>query len=469
MERLSEKELLSKYYDEILNIMNTLKVGVFITDGEGNVLMLNKESERTGGGMSLDEVLGKNMKYLEKVGYVDESSVLKAIESNAEYSMIQKLADGSSIFLTAVPYYKNGDIELVICTERDITETKTLESLFAETKSLSEKQAKELEYLRARDKSKKPEIIAESSKMKEVLQTARRIAQLDTTVLISGESGVGKEVIADYIFNVGSRSDKPFVRINCAAIPDNLLESELFGYEKGAFTGADSKGKVGIFEIANKGTLFLDEIAEIPLRLQAKLLRVLQEKEFMRIGGKAPIEVNVRIIAATNVKLKEAVERGEFREDLYYRLNVVPIEIPPLRERKEDIKALAEHFVRAFSEEYNIKKSISIEAMSELMHAPWPGNIRELRNMIERLTVSYDGEYITARQVKNLLFSGINEKSGLVVEDRASLNELMDEYERELLISYLEKYSTAAEVARKLGVDKSTISRKLKKYNIVNK
>lgn len=469
MVKLSEKELLIKYYDEILNIMNTLKVGVFIADGEGNVLMLNKESERTGGGMSIDEILGKNMKQLEKVGYVDESSVLKAIENNSEYSMIQKLADGSSIFLTAVPYYKNDKIELVICTERDITETENLESLLAETKSLSEKQAKELEYLRAKNKSKKTKIIAESTKMKEILQTARRIAQLDTTVLISGESGVGKEVIADYIFNVGSRSDKPFVKINCAAIPDNLLESELFGYEKGAFTGADVKGKVGIFEIANRGTLFLDEIAEIPLRLQAKLLRVLQEKEFMRIGGKVPIEVNVRIVAASNVKLKEAVERGEFREDLYYRLNVVPIEIPPLRERKEDIKALAEHFIKSFSEEYNIKKSISIEAMSELMHAPWPGNIRELRNMIERLIVSYDGEYITARQVKNLLFSGRKEKGDPVIEERASLNELMDEYERELLISYLEKYSTAAEVARKLDVDKSTISRKLKKYNIVNK
>ena len=471
MSKLNEKELLTEYYDEILNIMNTLKVGVFITDGEGNVLMVNRESERTGGGMALNEILGKNMRYLTQVGYVDESSVLKALEMQDEYSMIQKLADGSNIYLTAVPYYKDGKIELVVCTERDITETKILENLLAESKKLSEKQAKELEYLREKSKSRKPKIIAESKKMKEILQTARRIAQLDTTVLISGESGVGKEVIADYIFNMSSRSDKPFVKINCAAIPDNLLESELFGYEKGAFTGADAKGKMGIFEIANEGTLFLDEIAEIPMRLQAKLLRVLQEKEFMRIGGKESIEVNVRIVAATNVNLREAVENGDFREDLYYRLNVVPIEIPPLRERKEDIRGLAEHFVQMFYDEYNIKKSISIEAMSELMRAPWHGNIRELRNMIERLTVSYDGEYITARQVRNLIFSGKSSRneSEVATDERASLTEMMNEYEREVLMNYLEKYSTAAEVARKLHVDKSTIGRKLKKYNLLPK
>ena len=276
-------------------------------------------------------------------------------------------------------------------------------------------------------------------------------------------------MIADYIFNMGSRNDKPFVKINCAAIPDNLLESELFGYEKGAFTGADNKGKPGLFEIANGGTLFLDEVTEIPLRLQAKFLRVLQEREFMRIGGKMPIQVNVRIVAATNRDLKEAIECGAFREDLYYRLNVVPLEIPPLRERKEDIKALAEYFVENFSEEYNIKKNISTGALSELMCAPWHGNIRELRNMIERAMVVYDGEHITARQVKNLLKSAGRDKNRLSASENITLNQLMEEYEREVLVSYLEQYHTAAEVARKLHVDKSTIGRKLKKYDIIFK
>ena len=469
MSVIGEKILLLDNYEKFLNIIDALKVGVFITDGQGNVLMVNKESERTGGGMALEDILGKNMRYLQEVGYVDESSVLKAIENRDECRMIQKLADGGSLYVTAVPYFKDDKIELVICTERDVTETKILEKLLEETKELSERQAKELEYLRASSKSRKPKVIAKSEKMKKILQTARRISQLDTTVLISGESGVGKEVIADYIFNMGSRNDKPFVKINCAAIPDNLLESELFGYEKGAFTGADNKGKPGLFEIANGGTLFLDEVTEIPLRLQAKFLRVLQEREFMRIGGKMPIQVNVRIVAATNRDLKEAIECGAFREDLYYRLNVVPLEIPPLRERKEDIKALAEYFVENFSEEYNIKKNISTGALSELMCAPWHGNIRELRNMIERAMVVYDGEHITARQVKNLLKSAGRDKNRLSASENITLNQLMEEYEREVLVSYLEQYHTAAEVARKLHVDKSTIGRKLKKYDIIFK
>lgn len=468
MRKLDEKGLLTEYYDEILNIMDTIKVGVFITDGEGHVLMINRESERTGG-RKVDEVLGKTMEQLVEEGYMDESSVLKALETKSEYRMIQNLGDGSSIYLTATPYYKDGDIDLVVCTERDITETQRLENLLAESREVSEKQKKELEYLRAKAKSQRPAIIAESRAMKKILQEAKRVAELDITVLILGESGVGKEVIADYLFSMSKRTDKPFIKINCAAIPENLLESELFGYEAGAFTGADAKGKMGIFEMAQEGTLFLDEIAEIPLQLQAKLLRALQEKEIRRVGGKRTIRTNVRIIAATNVNLKQAVSEGTFREDLYYRLSIVPLEIPPLRERKEDIKAFVDHFLKLLCEEYGTRKSITADAMEELNRLPWPGNIRELRNMMERLIVSYDGEQITARQVRNLVHEDGRVEAVPTVEEKMTLEQLMAEYERELLINYLEKYSTAAEVARKLGVDKSTISRKLKKHKIHQK
>ncbi len=468
MKKLNEQELLTEYYDEIVSIMDTIKVGIFITDGQGNVLMVNKESERTGG-LPLKDVIGKNMEQLLAEGYMDESSVLKALETKAECRMIQNLGDGGSIYLTAVPYYRGKEIALVVCTERDITETRALEHLLAESKEISEKQKRELEYLRTKTNQRVPHIIAESKKMKEVMQAAKRIAQLDTTVLILGESGVGKEVIADYIFRMSRRSEEPFIKINCAAIPENLLESELFGYEKGAFTGADTKGKIGIFEMAQEGTLFLDEIAEIPLRLQAKLLRVLQEKEIRRLGGKSTISVDVRIIAATNVNLKQAVEEGRFREDLYYRLSIVPIEIPPLRNRKEDIKAFAAYFLQLLCEDYNIKKNISDEAMEELTRAPWHGNIRELRNMMERIIVSYDGEQITKRQVRNLIQAGSRNSSALMVDENMTLEKLMAEYERELLMCYIEKYNTAAEAARKLGVNKSTVSRKLKKYNILQK
>lgn len=468
MKTVDDKVLLTQYYQEMLNIMDTIKVGVFITDGEGNVMMINKESARTGG-MRVEDILGKNMKQLQEIGYVDKSCVLKAIKNNEECRMIQRLGDGDSIYITAVPHYKNEKIDFVVCTERDITETKTLEKLLDETKKLSEKQAKELAYLRVKNNANRPSMIAESSKMQEILHTARRIAQFDITVMITGDSGTGKEVLADYIVKMSNRSNEPFVKINCAAIPETLLESELFGYEKGSFTGASANGKMGMFEMARGGTIFLDEIAEIPLNLQAKLLRVLQEKEIRRVGGKDTIDVDVRIIAATNVDLKKSVEKGEFREDLYYRLNVVPIKIPPLKERKEDIKALSEHFVRQFGEEYGTYKTIQPDAMAELVSAQWEGNIRELRNMMERLVVSFDGEKITAAQVRELLFLDGRKMEGFDFNREASWSEMIADYEKELLLNYMEKYPTAAEIARQLQVDKSTICRKMKKYNISKK
>lgn len=309
-------------------------------------------------------------------------------------------------------------------------------------------------------------IIGKSPAVRKLKEEIIAASKSNSTVMITGETGTGKELVAQAIHALSLRRKERIIKINSSAFPENLVESELFGYEEGSFTGAVKNGKKGKFEQADKGTLFIDEINQMPVSVQPKILRVLQEREVDRIGSERSIPVDVRIIAASNQDLKKLVAEGKFREDLYYRLNVVPVEIPPLRERKEDIKALAEYFVCVFSDEYNIKKTLSQEALDELAHAPWYGNIRELRNMIERLMVSYDGEHITARQVKNLLFSGSRNSNSIVAEDNVTLGELMDEYEREVLMSYLEKYSNAAEVARKLHVDKSTISRKLRKHHI---
>lgn len=469
MGKFTEKQFIVEHYQEMLNILNTLKVGVFITDGEGKVLMLNEESERTGGGMAIDDILGRNMEELQAVGYVDESSVLKAIEDRKECRMIQRLANGGSLYLTAVPYFNDDDIELVICTERDITETKVLEKILDETKKFSEKQAKELEYLRAKSKSRKSDVIAKSDKMKDILQTVRRVARLDTTVLISGESGVGKEVIANYIFNMSNRVDKPFVKINCAAIPDNLLESELFGYEKGAFTGADSNGKPGMFEIANEGTLFLDEITEIPLRLQAKLLRVLQERELMRVGGKKPIKVNVRIIAATNVNLKEAVKNGDFREDLYYRLNVFPIYVPPLRERLEDLELLINMKIRTLN--IDLGKSISKvddSVFEAFRRYDWPGNIRELYNKLEQAMnhVSDDEETLRLEH-----FSARAGEEEIDIEKLKSfdnpIEEIKKEAERKLISEVLEQFDgNKTRTAECLKIPRSLLYQKMKRLGM---
>jgi PAS domain S-box-containing protein len=459
-------KLIKEHYDELLEILDCIKVGIYITDGNGNTVMLNKESEKTGG-MTREELLGKNMRELIKIGYVEESSALKVIKSHREENIIQNLGDGGQLYITGVPLIKNDRLDLVVCTERDITEIINLRELLKEKEEIAEKYETELEYRREREINSEGEIIADSRAMRTVIEKALRIARLDTTVLLTGESGTGKELVANLIYKNSLRKKQPFIKVNCAAVPGNLLESEFFGYEEGSFTGASRQGKIGIFELANRGTLFLDEIGEIPIQMQSKLLRVLQEKEIMRIGGKETIPIDVRIIAATNINLKKAIEEGKFRDDLYYRLNIIPIDIPPLRERKEDIGKLTRYFVEKFNREYKLNKNISDDVIELLEAYHWPGNVRELKNIIERVVVGFDGPNITRFQVQRQLINDRPEEIDIAeTEHTGSLKEIMDDYEKRILIDYMRKYNNASEVARILKVNKSTISRKLSKYNI---
>ncbi len=398
---------------------------------------------------------------------MEESSALKVIKSHREENIIQNLGDGGQLYITGVPLIKNDRLDLVVCTERDITEIINLRELLKEKEEIAEKYETELEYRREREINSEGEIIADSRAMRTVIEKALRIARLDTTVLLTGESGTGKELVANLIYKNSLRKKQPFIKVNCAAVPGNLLESEFFGYEEGSFTGASRQGKIGIFELANRGTLFLDEIGEIPIQMQSKLLRVLQEKEIMRIGGKETIPIDVRIIAATNINLKKAIEEGKFRDDLYYRLNIIPIDIPPLRERKEDIGKLTRYFVEKFNREYKLNKNISDDVIELLEAYHWPGNVRELKNIIERVVVGFDGPNITRFQVQRQLINDRPEEIDIAeTEHTGSLKEIMDDYEKRILIDYMRKYNNASEVARILKVNKSTISRKLSKYNI---
>jgi transcriptional regulator with PAS, ATPase and Fis domain len=305
--------------------------------------------------------------------------------------------------------------------------------------------------------------------MKKVFDFAARVAQVDSTVLITGESGSGKEIVAKTIHKLSKRKDGPLIQINCGAIPENLLESELFGYEPGAFTGASKEGKLGMFELAENGTLFLDEIGELPLNLQVKLLRVLQEREIVRVGGIKPKKINVRIIAATNKDLEKMVEKGMFREDLYYRLNVVRIKIPPLRERKTDIPPLIQHFLRKFNEKYEMNKKISPEVIERLIAYDWPGNVRELENLIERLVVIVIEDIIELKHLPDYLQASINSDhfqvsvSGIIPLKKAS-----EDLEKQLISKALQKYGSTRKAAQILEVDQATIVRKAKKYNITN-
>src|SRR5699024_3714408 len=290
------------------------------------------------------------------------------------------------------------------------------------------------------------------------------VATVDSTILILGESGVGKEVITNFIHKNSSRAENAFLKINCGAIPENLLESELFGYEKGAFTGANNKGKAGLFELADNGTLFLDEIADMPLSLQVKLLRVLQEKEVMRIGGTRSISVDARIITATNTDLKKEVAKGRFREDLYYRLNVIPINIPPLRKRPEDILLLANHFIEYFNETHTTDRRFSPQILHAFQSYDWPGNVRELQNIVERLVVTSDERKISSDLLPEEFHKcSINEES-VKVNKIIPLKKCLELAEKQLLSLAREKYSSTTEIAKVLEVNQSTISRKFNKY-----
>lgn len=461
-------EFLKNNYTAILRIIDCMKVGVWITDGKGTVMMVNTQSESTGG-LSRKEVIGKTMEELIEIGYIlYESSVLKAIKSHKEESIVQALGEGGHLLATSVPMFYKNEVDLIICIERDITDIVNLEELLNKQKTITYSLRKELESFKGVRTDGNEEMIANSMAMIKIRDRAINIGKTDATVIITGESGTGKEVLANLIQKSSKRADEPFIKINCAAIPETLLESEFFGYEKGSFTGADKNGKIGFFELADSGTLFLDEIGDLPLAMQSKLLRVIQEKEVRRIGGEVDIPVNVRIIAATNKDLKEEMEKGNFRSDLYYRLFVVPIELPPLRQRKEDIGQMCYKFLNEFNEEYGLHKKLSRDALEIMENYSWPGNVRELRNIIERLVVSEVGEEITSFQLQMCL----KEKEEMATEQMwqaeigLPLDEMMKNYEKHLITQALEISENATAAAKLLHIDKSTMSKKRKKYKI---
>ncbi|MDR2088241.1 MAG: sigma 54-interacting transcriptional regulator [Clostridiales Family XIII bacterium] len=306
-------------------------------------------------------------------------------------------------------------------------------------------------------------IVAAGDAMRGLVQKTLRIAPTDATVLLTGESGTGKELFAGLVHRYSKRADRPFIKINCAAVPETLMESEFFGYESGAFTGAERSGKAGIFELANCGTLFLDEIGELTVPLQSKLLNVLQDKKLRRIGGQTPICVDFRLIAATNQDLDRAIKAGRFRKDLFYLLNILPIGIPPLRERKADIGPLAAHFLRAIGEGCGLRKTLSQGAIDALTEHSWPGNARELRNIIERAVITCEDERIDEAHISEMLRDEQTLHSPFF-EEGLSLRAMIEEYEKKILMHMMRKYKTAGVVCEKLCISKATMSRKLKKY-----
>lgn len=312
----------------------------------------------------------------------------------------------------------------------------------------------------------KVKIIAESPQMKKILQTIEYIKDVDSPVLITGESGTGKEVIFKYLCRTSRRSTQPVVKINCGAIPENLFESELFGYEDGAFTGARKKGKAGLFEMADQGTLFLDEIGEMSPEMQVKLLRAIQEKEIFRVGGSKSIPVDVRIIAATNQNIDRMVSEGRFRRDLFYRLNVIRLDIPPLRERHEDIIPLCNYFLDIFNEKYHKNKRLTLRAARTLAHLEWPGNIRELENLVENIVVLEQDEVMRAKHLQDRYCKGDMSHGEVTVKGILPYKEALNQMERQLLENTRNQFGSTRKIAEALGLNQSTISRKLRQYHL---
>ncbi len=441
--------------------------GIYITDGEANTIKVNR-SYLAISGLQKSEVLGHNMHELVGNKTISASATLMALEQKRPITIHQEFKTGKQALVTSSPIFDSkNNVVLVITNVRDITELYRLKEEVTQRKQEETKLRQELQHMKTNSIGQ-ADLIANDPKTSRIITMLNKVAPLDTTVILLGETGVGKEVFAKYIYQNSSRQNKPFIKVNCGAIPANLVESELFGYEKGAFTGADKNGKMGLFELANSGTIFLDEVGELPLDMQVKLLRVLQEQEFERIGGRTPIKVDVRIIAATNRNLEEMVAQKTFRQDLYYRLMIFPVNIPPLRERLGDVVPLAELFLRQLNKKYDMHKYFSPLSNTLMMDYNWPGNIRELRNVIERAVIISNGDEITPDALHLYVAENRPKLQSRVLNPVANLKAAMDEIELEYINQAYEAYGNVRDAAASLGMTPSTFVRKRQRLNTEN-
>lgn len=447
---------------ELSVIIDSCYEGLWVFDGQANVLRINVAAERINN-IRAEDYIGRNMYELVKTDLIERSASLEVIEKKEAVSFLCSTREGRKLIKSGTPIFDDeGTLVKIVVSERDITQMDEMQRKLEEQAAISSHfQHQILEMQQAELASTK--IIAKSPAMIRALNQALKVSQADSSVLILGESGVGKGLFADLIHMRSKRTDKPLIKINCGAIPETLIESELFGHEKGAFTGAQA-AKPGHIELADGGVLFLDEIAELPLSSQVKLLRFLEDGKVTRLGSTKAKQVDVRILAATHGDLEEMVEKKEFRLDLYYRLNVIPLTIPALRERRDCIVPLIQHYVELFSQRNGIDKRISGAAMDVLLAYDWPGNVRQLMNVCERILVMSDGDVIDIQDLPQRIAG--NASKGALPTERLTLQQAMDSFERSLLAESMEEHGNQYRVADALGINQSTVARKLKRYGI---
>lgn len=440
-------------------IFDAIHDDLLISDGEGIVLRVSPTFEDVYG-VEKDRVVGRSVFELETEGVFKPSIIAKVLQRREKITMQQRNRTNRRIVVTATPVFgDDGEIKLVVSYSRDITEMVELQNQYMQLENKIEQYTEEINQLRQKAALENV-VIGKSPQMVNILETIRRVADFDANILFLGPSGVGKTMLAKIVHQQSKRKKGSFIDINCAAIPEHLLESELFGYEKGSFTGAGNKGKVGLIELANGGTLLLDEISEIPLSLQAKLLKTIQDKVITRVGGTKEIKVDFRLITASNRDLEEAAGRGTFRKDLYYRLNVIQIQIPSLRERKDDIIPLIDFFTEKNNRKYGLHKEFHPRALEALVNYSWPGNIRELSNIVERASMTCEGDVIP----KDLLPQEVLREQTKGVREVNNLNKAVEEFEGDLIRQAYKKYGSSIEVGKALGISQPTAYRKIQKY-----
>ncbi len=445
------------------DILDNSYDGIYITDYTGKTILVNKAYERISG-IPRTKLVGEYMDDLIARGILSTSITHDVVKRKEVITRTQTNSNNKEVFITGSPVFdNNGNVRNVITNVRDITEIISLNK-----KLQVETDRADLYKSQLMQESSHENIVCSSNEFSAVLAMAEKISRMDSTVLILGETGVGKEVVAQYIHKHSMRDGKPYIKINCGAIPQNLLESELFGYVPGAFTGASAKGKPGMFELADTGTLFLDEIGELPINLQSALLRVLQDREVTRVGGQKSKKVDVRIVAATNRNLKEMIEEGTFRSDLYYRLNVVSINIPPLRDRRDDIPDLAEKSLQDLNRKYGAHKIMTPHFIQHLQHHDWPGNIRELKNFIEKQFVFADDNILDAPfapefTVKQEFHNSEMKTSNILASDTLpTYAEAKKNMEKELIQRAMRQGGSTYKAAALLDMSQPTFFRKYK-------
>ncbi|SFD55434.1 PAS domain S-box-containing protein [Bacillus sp. OV194] len=454
----------SQPWNENEAILHSLQDDILVTNLDGTIL---KVSEATGKvyGVSSESLLGKSVYDLAAKGMFTPIATPMVLKEKKKITFVQTTNTGKNLLVTGIPVLdENGKIYRVVSYSHDVTELLELKKFLQTMEGEMERVKSELDLLRSRQLYDSG-IIANSTEMKNVITTSLQVAEVDVNVLLLGESGVGKSLIAKFIHNKGSRKKGPFIEVNCGAIPENLFEAEFFGYEAGAFTGANRKGKLGLAELADGGTLFLDEIGELPLAHQVKVLKCIQEKQFYRVGGTKPISVDFRLISATNKDLLKAIQERTFREDLYFRLNVVPLTIPPIRKRPEDIIPLIHYVLDAFQEKYKREKRLDEAVLHHFLQYDWKGNVRELINLIERLVVISPATLITTEHLPDYIKASYS-ISAPPSNLSKPLKEVLEDVEKQMLQRARRDYKTTVQMAEALGISQPSVVRKMQKYDI---